>query len=120
MRSTPSTKLNGCCGYHEAQGLKALRLAQQHGMHALEQLQLCVHYPYISPAAAYQPLSASLHTLYLFQITDTSAFKKGQELVEDLKDKYETSDHPVVHKVEVGRAGCRPGSWQQSGCAGGL
>ncbi|GLC45459.1 hypothetical protein PLESTB_000316300 [Pleodorina starrii] len=34
------------------------------------------------------------------KVTDTAAYKKGQELVEDLKDKYETSDHPVVHKVE--------------------
>ncbi|KAG2484061.1 hypothetical protein HYH03_017081 [Edaphochlamys debaryana] len=34
------------------------------------------------------------------KVTDTAAFKKGQEMVEDLKDKYETSDHPVVHKVE--------------------
>jgi import inner membrane translocase subunit TIM44 len=46
-------------------------------------------------------------------VTDTSAYKKGQELVEDLKDKYETSDHPVVHKVEVGRGGGTQGgmSW---------
>lgn len=41
-----------------------------------------------------------LNKMFNVKITDTSAFKKGQELVEDLKDKYETSDHPMVHKVE--------------------
>ncbi|GIL68526.1 hypothetical protein Vafri_21798 [Volvox africanus] len=43
------------------------------------------------------PLVSKLLNL---KVTDTAAFKKGQEIVEDIKDKYETSDHPVVHKVE--------------------
>ena len=34
-----------------------------------------------------------------FRVADTSAYQKGQQLVEDHKEKYETSDHPVVHKV---------------------
>ncbi len=34
-----------------------------------------------------------------FNIQDTAAYKKGQETIEDLKEKYETSDHPMVHKV---------------------
>jgi hypothetical protein len=34
-----------------------------------------------------------------FQVADTTAYQKGQQLVEDLKEKYETSDHPVIHKV---------------------
>ncbi|KXZ52540.1 hypothetical protein GPECTOR_9g584 [Gonium pectorale] len=41
-----------------------------------------------------------VNKIFNLKVTDTTAFKKGQELVEDLKDKYETSDHPVVHKVE--------------------
>lgn len=35
-----------------------------------------------------------------FKVTNTSAYQKGQQIMEDLKEKYETSDHPVVHKVE--------------------
>ena len=35
------------------------------------------------------------------KVTETSVYRKGQELVEDLKDKYETSDHPAVHKVRM-------------------
>eukprot|EP00798_Chlamydomonas_sp_ICE-L_P007995 gene7995-1222_t len=34
------------------------------------------------------------------KVSDSSVYKKGQEMVEDLKEKYETSDHPAVHKVE--------------------
>ncbi len=60
-------------------------------------------------------------------------FKKGQELAEDLRDKYETSDHPFVHRVEdvkerlfsesgtaqvMGDAGRRLG-WPQAGLAAG-
>ncbi|KAJ9514582.1 hypothetical protein QJQ45_016330 [Haematococcus lacustris] len=37
------------------------------------------------------------------RVEDTAAYKRGQELVADLKEKYENSDHPIVHKV---RAGC--------------
>lgn len=35
-----------------------------------------------------------------FNVKDSAAYQKGQQLVEDLKEKYETSDHPMVHKVE--------------------
>jgi hypothetical protein len=28
--------------------------------------------------------------------------RKGQEIADDLRDRYETSDSPMVHKVEVG------------------
>ncbi len=59
-------------------------------------------------------------------------YKKGQELAEDLRDKYETSDHPFVHKVEdvkerlfsesgtaqVGGAAAGPCSAQAGGCGG--
>ncbi|GFH23940.1 Tim44 domain-containing protein [Haematococcus lacustris] len=34
------------------------------------------------------------------RVEDTAAYKRGQELVADLKEKYENSDHPIVHKVE--------------------
>lgn len=37
--------------------------------------------------------------LAAFRVQETSAFKKGQEALDDLKEKYETSDHPMVHKV---------------------
>ena len=36
-----------------------------------------------------------------FKVSDTAAFQKGQQLVDDLKEKYETSDHPAVHKVRL-------------------
>lgn len=39
------------------------------------------------------------------RVEETSAFKKGQEMVDDLKEKYETSDHPAVHKVGGGMMG---------------
>eukprot|EP00955_Chlamydomonas_euryale_P078786 363203-Chlamydomonas_euryale.AAC.21 len=35
-----------------------------------------------------------------FKVEDTRAYQKGQAFVDDLKEKYETSDHPMVHKVE--------------------
>ncbi|GFR45893.1 hypothetical protein Agub_g7349 [Astrephomene gubernaculifera] len=41
-----------------------------------------------------------INKLFNVKVTDTAAYKKSQEMVEDLKDKYETSDHPMVHKVE--------------------
>lgn len=41
-----------------------------------------------------------LKNLSSSRLQDTSVYKKGQEMVEDLKEKYETSDHPAVHKVE--------------------
>jgi hypothetical protein len=44
------------------------------------------------------PLLGRLRTV---KVTDTSAFKKGQEMVDDLKEKYETSDHPMVHKARA-------------------
>mmetsp|Transcript_17311 Transcript_17311/g.29562 ORF Transcript_17311/g.29562 Transcript_17311/m.29562 type:complete len:395 (+) Transcript_17311:46-1230(+) len=34
------------------------------------------------------------------KVTDSTAFKRGQQMVDDLKEKYETSDHPMVHKVD--------------------
>lgn len=37
-----------------------------------------------------------------FKVSGTSAYQKGQQLVDDLKEKYETSDHPVVHKASGG------------------
>ncbi len=40
-----------------------------------------------------------LSRLGAFRVQETEAFKKGQQVVEDLKEKYETSDHPMVHKV---------------------
>ena len=36
-----------------------------------------------------------------FKVSDTAAFQKGQQLVDDLKEKYETSDHPAVHKASL-------------------
>ena len=35
------------------------------------------------------------------RVEETKVFKKGQELAEDIREKYETSDHPMVHKAEV-------------------
>jgi import inner membrane translocase subunit TIM44 len=53
-----------------------------------------------SPAAqvGHVPILAKLMG---FKVQDTSAYKKGEEFVADLKEKYETSDHPMVHKVRV-------------------
>ncbi len=34
-----------------------------------------------------------------FKVADSSVYQKGQQLMDDLKEKYETSDHPAVHKV---------------------
>lgn len=34
-------------------------------------------------------------------IKDNPVFKKTTEFADDLRERYETSDHPVVHKVEV-------------------
>eukprot|EP00878_Enallax_costatus_P028175 GHUV01030394.1.p1 GENE.GHUV01030394.1~~GHUV01030394.1.p1 ORF type:complete len:208 (+),score=55.25 GHUV01030394.1:2-625(+) len=33
-------------------------------------------------------------------LTANPVYKKGAELAEDIREKYETSDHPAVHKVE--------------------
>lgn len=99
------TRLKGLLRPPSAAVPKAKSLAKHQRMNPL-------HCPCIAPRCPPLPLTNPLPpppTLHVFQITDTSAFKKGQELVEDLKDKYETSDHPMVHKVEVGLAGCRPG-----------
>jgi len=41
-----------------------------------------------------------LGKVFKVDVRGTSAYQKGQQLVDDLKEKYETSDHPVVHKVE--------------------
>lgn len=38
-------------------------------------------------------------------VAESAAYRKGAELVEDLREKYETSDHPMVHKVEVREGG---------------
>eukprot|EP00882_Tetradesmus_deserticola_P015798 GHRQ01016833.1.p2 GENE.GHRQ01016833.1~~GHRQ01016833.1.p2 ORF type:complete len:101 (-),score=50.63 GHRQ01016833.1:442-744(-) len=46
----------------------------------------------------HHPLFAKLRRV---DIKDTPIFKKGAELADDIRDKYETSDHPAVHKVEV-------------------
>jgi hypothetical protein len=35
------------------------------------------------------------------KLEETAAYKRAQELVADLKEKYENSDHPIVHKVGV-------------------
>jgi hypothetical protein len=40
------------------------------------------------------------------KVSETAAYKKGQQLVEDLKEKYDTSDHPMVHKVCVSVRHC--------------
>ncbi|KAF6258853.1 hypothetical protein COO60DRAFT_1701120 [Scenedesmus sp. NREL 46B-D3] len=45
----------------------------------------------------HHPLFAKLRRV---DIKDTPIFKKGAELADDIRDKYETSDHPAVHKVE--------------------
>ena len=34
-------------------------------------------------------------------VKDSSAFKKGKDLYEDMRVKYETSDNPAVHKVQA-------------------
>eukprot|EP00798_Chlamydomonas_sp_ICE-L_P015519 gene15520-21608_t len=41
-----------------------------------------------------------LKALGTVKVTDTKMYRRGQEMVDDLKDKYETSDHPAVHRVE--------------------
>jgi hypothetical protein len=40
--------------------------------------------------------------LQSIKLHENPVLKKGQELADDLRDRYETSDNPVVHKVEVG------------------
>ena len=65
---------------------------------------------YISACCCYTSAVSTLYLLQMgsvpflsklagFKVSDTAAFQKGQQIVEDLKEKYETSDHPVVHKV---------------------
>jgi import inner membrane translocase subunit TIM44 len=46
----------------------------------------------------HHPLFAKLRRV---DIKDSPLYKKGTELADDIRDKYETSDHPAVHKVEV-------------------
>jgi hypothetical protein len=46
----------------------------------------------------HHPLFAKLRRV---DIKDSPIYKKGAELADDIRDKYETSDHPAVHKVEV-------------------
>jgi hypothetical protein len=45
------------------------------------------------------------HTLFKrlqsLKLADNPVVRKGQELAEDIRDRYETSDNPMVHKVEV-------------------
>lgn len=47
----------------------------------------------------HHPLFAKLRGV---KLGDNPLLKKGAELADDIRDKYETSDHPAVHKVEVG------------------
>eukprot|EP00882_Tetradesmus_deserticola_P013731 GHRQ01014581.1.p1 GENE.GHRQ01014581.1~~GHRQ01014581.1.p1 ORF type:complete len:295 (+),score=116.80 GHRQ01014581.1:147-1031(+) len=54
----------------------------------------------------HHPLFAKLRRV---DIKDTPIFKKGAELADDIRDKYETSDHPAVHKVEVRLAAAAAG-----------
>jgi hypothetical protein len=49
----------------------------------------------------HHPLFAKLRRV---DIKDSPIYKKGAELADDIRDKYETSDHPAVHKVEVRQA----------------
>lgn len=42
-----------------------------------------------------------LSKLAAVDVSATAPYKRGVELAEGLKDRWETSDHPVVHKVEV-------------------
>lgn len=41
-----------------------------------------------------------LSKLSAVDLTANPVYKKGAELADDLRDKYETSDHPAVHRVE--------------------
>ena len=34
------------------------------------------------------------------RLADTTVVRKGQALADDLRERYETSDHPAVHRVE--------------------
>lgn len=53
-------------------------------------------------------------------LKDNPLMRKGAELADELRDKYETSDHPAVHKVEVrAAAGRRRGRRQSSRAAAG-
>ncbi|KAI8463752.1 MAG: hypothetical protein J3K34DRAFT_136258 [Monoraphidium minutum] len=38
--------------------------------------------------------------LQSIKLTENPVVKKGQEIADDLRDRYETSDNPMVHKVE--------------------
>lgn len=60
--------------------------------------QMCFHHDqrFLSLQIGSVPF---LSKLTGFKVSSTSAYQKGQQLVDDLKEKYETSDHPVVHKV---------------------
>jgi hypothetical protein len=49
----------------------------------------------------HHPLFAKLRGVNL---TDNPVTKKASELADDIREKYETSDHPAVHKVEVSEA----------------
>ncbi len=63
----------------------------------------CAHYS--ACMCAVQLMSVPLFAkLSGFKIQDTAAYKKSQETIEDLKEKYETSDHPMVHKVRHSHA----------------
>ncbi len=43
--------------------------------------------------------------------SDNPLLRRGSELVEEMKDRYETSDHPAVHKVEVRQASQHNCQW---------
>jgi hypothetical protein len=51
----------------------------------------------------------------MVDIKDSPIYKKGAELADDIRDKYETSDHPAVHKVEV-RPTCFQKLWNVFMC----
>lgn len=88
---------------------------QRQGAHALRHVSVCVWHTRLllrlhAPCSHRPPAAAGptqvVHIPFLaklmgFKVQDTSAYKKGEEFVADLKEKYETSDHPMVHKVRV-------------------
>ena len=36
----------------------------------------------------------------LAQLKTTGAYKKGEEALEDLRERWETSDSPIVHRIQ--------------------
>lgn len=58
--------------------------------------QLCSHDPLLS---AFLQLGDIPFFSKLGGVKETLAYKKGKEMYEDMREKYETSDNPAVHKV---------------------